>query len=227
MPRALTPRRSGFKIAAGNAVGMDVRKSCDVRALGKFDMPKRKKRILFDVMGTNESPRRVEVARKKTARPVPVARPEEVRLSYSMAATFAVVFLVVVGLAYYLGHRQGAQLEGTPAALRKSTRTSPKSARTGDYAIRAKRVRFTSFTKKEAAAALLAHKKFLEDHDYRGVRVVLHTKGYDEGEGSLSLWVDRASSREELEPLADKLRILKDRRGRTPFASAFVLKVNP
>lgn len=186
-------------------------------------MPKRKKRILFDVMGTGESPQRVEVGRKKPVRTTAAPKSEEVRLSYSMAGTFAIVFLVVVGLAYYLGHRQGAQLEKTPAALKRSTKASPTPRRAGGYSIRARRVRFTRYNRKEAASELLANKKFLEDHDFRDVRVVLHTKGYQEGEGSLSLWVERASSREELERLADKLRVLKDRKGRTPFDTAFVL----
>ena len=188
-------------------------------------MAKRKKRILFDVMGTGEGPRKQAATERKSARATPAVPPAEVRLSYSMAGTFAVVFLVVVALAYYFGHRQGSQSDRDPAELNRSTPTArAKPARSGGYSIRARRVRFNPYTRREALKELLAQKKLLADHDFRDVRVLEFTKGYAEGEGSLQLWVERAASFEELERLADKVRTLKDREGRTPFKNAYPLK---
>jgi hypothetical protein len=187
-------------------------------------MPKRKKRILFDVMGTGDGQEKVSVADKKSKRVAPVVRPSEVRLSYSMAGTFAVVFLVVVALAYYLGQRQGGPSEGGPKALQRTQATKAPARKTGDYSIRARRVRFNQYTRGQAKSALLADKKLLVEHGFRDVRLVQYTKGYAEGEGSFQLWVERANSFEELERITDKVRTLKDHEGKTPFVSAFPLK---
>ncbi|MEZ6196537.1 MAG: hypothetical protein R3F20_12555 [Planctomycetota bacterium] len=191
-------------------------------------MPKKKKRLLFDVMGGDGKGSRrsggAPTTRRKAPSTIESDGEGEIRLSYSMAGTFAVVFLVVVALAYYFGHRQGTQADPVEAA-RRSVQTGSKGtpATTGGrYVIRAKQLPITRFTRDEALNELREDKNFLEGQGFKPVRVMEYTNEGNAEEGFLRLFVGEAATEDGLVALTETIRALRGPRGDEPYKYAYV-----
>ena len=183
-------------------------------------MAKRKKRILFDVLGSGGSGSGGASRGRNRS-----AQSPDVRLTRGFCVLGVGLFVVFVGLSYYLGSvngaknaRQGRVAEGGPEDLQRSW-SSEDSVESG-FSIRARATDYGRYTRDEAIEHLRELQGFLMDQGFSEVALLDYPDDDEGTTGELVVWVGRASTKEDLKPLAHELRALTYQ-GTAVFSTAY------
>ncbi len=192
-------------------------------------MVRRKKKILFDVfdvVDTKSPPSRSSKSKTRAALPPPPSSwtEREVRVSLGFVAALAVVTLIFLGVAYWIGLGQGARrVEKSRSPQLRMTRNSGAPARSAmgrHYAVKAVEKTYIPETFQDRKAEFRAYRNLLQEKGYNLVDVWQYQDAEHPGSGKLVLWVGRGASAGDLEDLARELWSLSFR-GSWPFECAF------
>jgi hypothetical protein len=199
-------------------------------------MAKRKKKILFDVFG---DPHREEssMVAADWSRGSGGRGGGPFHLSRNLLSAAAAVFVVFVGVSYYLGTIRGASRDSAAdprsqgavdkSALRRDTpvKEPPVVEPKGRFSVLAWSYEYTKFTQKDAKKTLGEAVKFLRDQGFRDVEAFDQENMKKPGSGKFMLWVERAEAKESLDSIVRKIRGLTLRNQRM-FKSAVALEVD-
>ncbi|HGY91697.1 MAG TPA: hypothetical protein ENK43_11055 [Planctomycetes bacterium] len=195
-------------------------------------MVRRKKRILFDVFDVVEtksppsrSPSKSRSKTRAALPPPPVSWTErEVRVSLGFVAALAVVVLIFLGVAYWIGLGQGARRveDGRSPQLRvtRNSRAPARGALGRHYAVKAVEKTYIPETFQDRKDEFRAYRNLLQEKGYDLVDVWQYPDDEHPGSGKLVLWVGRGAHAGDLEDLARELWSLSFR-GSWPFECAF------
>jgi hypothetical protein len=183
-------------------------------------MAKRKKRILFDVLGTGGSVLSTSRKRRKGG-----SQTSDLRVTQAFCALAVGLFVVFVGLSYYLGTvngaknaRQGRVAEDDPAGLQRSWPSEDRVE--SGFSVRARATDYGRYTRDDAIVHLRELQGFLLDQGFEEVALLDYPDDGEGATGELVVWVGRASSKEDLKSLARELRALTFR-GAAVFSTAY------
>ena len=203
-------------------------------------MPRRKKKLLFDVFDSVQPPGKKRSARSSSSvRPRPAkkaaktksksgaktpASEVEVRVSMGMLGALGVVFCAFLGLAYWFGliHGEVSNDSKTPVKLRSTEKraSGDRDAWGRHYAVRAVELSYLPHTFEARKRQFRRLLRLLKDEGYSHIDVWDYASERRQGHGQLVIWVGRANNPDALETLARRLRPLKDG-AETPFKHAF------
>ncbi len=183
-------------------------------------MAKRKKRILFDVLGPG-GVSEMGFRGKRKGR----SKSMDVRVTRGFCLLAAALFVVFVGLSYYLGAvngaknaRQGRVAESDPSDLQRSW--SPEDQIESGFSVRARATDYGRYTLDDAIVHLQELQGFLRDQGYDEVTILDYPDDGEGATGELVIWVGHAAKKEDLKPLARELRALTHR-GTAVFSTAY------
>lgn len=189
-------------------------------------MARKKKKILFDVIGSSGSSRRqrglLGVGRGGRGKGAGLAD-GELKVSTPLAGALGAAVVVFMVLAYYFGTRQGE--DGTPAAdAGGGTATLQRSVASGGgemaYTILATSKSYTRYTRQDQEAELRELGASLKRAGFPDVS--LRDYADADGTGVLKLWVGAAATQQALEEAAQRLRAFQDERGEQPCVNAWI-----
>lgn len=173
-------------------------------------MAKRRKKLLFDVIGASDGSDIAAGRRGKTAPPAGFGPPRdgELRITRSFAAALVLVFVVFMIVSYYVGVRQGAlslSSDGSDVALRRDD-AGNAAAPEGEYAVRARVEAYSRFTHEDLIASFQRQMAFLKDRGFSPVDALDYEDEVDPTSGRIVLWVGRGPDRDSLQDLAGRIR---------------------
>lgn len=183
-------------------------------------MAKRKKRILFDVLGTGGNtnlPSRKGRGRGSQGATIQITR--------GFCALGIGLFVVFVSLSYYLGTVNGAKsaLQGRVAengATDLSRSWPSEEPLVSTFSVRARANDYGRYTRADAIAHLRELQEFLMDQGFDDVAMLDYPDDDEGATGELVIWVGSAQAKEDLKPLARELRALTFR-GVAVFSTAY------